>query len=109
MLFFGARRPGELPYFGPLRKLPPSFIDIHLAFSRLDNEPKNYVQDQLRASATAVADVLSGDTYVYICGVKGMEAGVMEALQQICGGAGQDWPALHARMLSEGRFHVETY
>ena len=34
MLFFGARAPGELPYFGPLLKLPADFIDINLAFSR---------------------------------------------------------------------------
>ncbi len=109
MLFFGARRPGELPYFGPLRKLPSSFIDIHLAFSRVDDEPKSYVQDKLRAAAPAVVDVLRGDTYFYVCGVKGMEAGVMDALREIAEGAGIDWPALHAQMLAEGRFHVETY
>ena len=109
MLFFGARRPGELPYFGPLRKLPSSFIDIHLAFSRADDEPKTYVQDKLRAAAAAVADVLKGDTYFYVCGVKGMEAGVIDALREIAEGAGIDWPALHTQMLAEGRFHVETY
>ena len=109
MLFFGARRPGELPYFGPLRKLPSSFIDIHLAFSRVDNEPKTYVQDKLRAAAAAVADLLKGDTYFYVCGVKGMEAGVMDALRGIAERAGIDWSVLHARMIEEGRFHVETY
>ena len=34
LLFFGARRKDELPYFGPLMKLPKDFIDINLAFSR---------------------------------------------------------------------------
>ncbi|MCM0044795.1 MAG: benzoyl-CoA 2,3-epoxidase subunit BoxA [Burkholderiaceae bacterium] len=109
MLFFGARRPGELPYFGPLLKLPPSFIDMHLAFSRVDGEPKTYVQDRLREAGPAVTELLKGDTYLYVCGLKGMEAGVMEALRDICITAGMDWPALHARMVSEGRFHVETY
>ncbi|MFM7226200.1 MAG: benzoyl-CoA 2,3-epoxidase subunit BoxA [Betaproteobacteria bacterium] len=109
MLFFGARRPGELPYFGPLRKLPSSFIDIHLAFSRAEDEPKTYVQDKLRVASTAVAELLRGDTYFYVCGVKGMEAGVMDALREIAEGAGIDWAALHTRMLDEGRFHVETY
>lgn len=109
MLFFGARRPGELPYFGPLLKLPPSFIDMHLAFSRVDGEPKTYVQDKLREAGPAVAELLRGDTYVYVCGLKGMEAGVMEALRDICISAGIDWPALQARMVTEGRFHVETY
>lgn len=109
MLFFGARRPGELPYFGPLRKLPSSFIEIHLAFSRAEDEPKTYVQDKLRVASAAVSELLRGDTYFYVCGVKGMEAGVMDALREIAEGAGIDWAALHTRMLDEGRFHVETY
>ena len=51
MLFFGARTPGELPYFGPLMKLPKEFIDINLAFSRVAGQPKQYVQDLIRARA----------------------------------------------------------
>ena len=109
MLFFGPRKPEELPYFGPLLKLPADFIDMHLAFSRVPGQPKAYVQDQLRAAGKAVAALIGGDTYLYICGLKGMEAGVMEALAEICAAEGTDWPALQARMVREGRFHVETY
>jgi benzoyl-CoA 2,3-epoxidase subunit A len=109
MLFFGARKPEELPYFGPLRKLPPAFIDMHLAFSRVENQPRAYVQDKIREAGKSVTDLLKNDTYIYICGLKGMEDGVMEALRDSCAAAGMDWPALHARMVSEGRFHVETY
>jgi len=109
MLFFGARRSEELPYFGPLLKLPAEFIDMHLAFSRVEGQPRAYVQDKLREAAAAVVEVLRGDAYVYICGLKGMETGVMEALQDVCATAGIDWPALHACMVGEGRFHVETY
>jgi benzoyl-CoA 2,3-dioxygenase component A len=109
MLFFGSRTPEELPYFGPLLKLPPAFIDMHLAFSRQPDQPRAYVQDKLREAGPAVIELLNGDSYVYICGLKGMEAGVMEALRETCVAAGVDWPALHARMVREGRFHVETY
>lgn len=109
MLFFGARNPAELPYFGPLLKLPADFIDMHLAFSRLPDQPKAYVQDKIRAAGPAVADLLAGDTYLYICGLKGMETGVLEALGEVCTVAGMDWPGLQARMVNEGRFHVETY
>ena len=109
MLFFGARNPAELPYFGPLLKLPADFIDMHLAFSRLPDQPKAYVQDKIRAAGPAVAQLLSGDTYLYICGLKGMETGVLEALGAVCAAAGIDWPGLQARMVGEGRFHVETY
>jgi benzoyl-CoA 2,3-dioxygenase component A len=109
MLFFGARNPAELPYFGPLLKLPANFIDMHLAFSRVSDQPKAYVQDKIRAAGPAVAKLLAGDTYLYICGLKGMETGVMEALGEVCAAAGIDWPGLQARMVGEGRFHVETY
>ena len=109
MLFFGARKPQELPYFGPLLKLPASFIDMHLAFSRVEGEPRAYVQDKLRAAGSSVVELLKGDTYIYICGLKGMEAGVLDALRDVCITAGLDWPSLQSRMVAEGRFHVETY
>ena len=109
MLFFGARSPEELPYFGPLRKLPASFIEQHLAFSRVDGAPRVYVQDKLREAYKAVTELLLGDTYIYICCLKGMEAGVMEALSDMCRAANLDWDSLHATMVAEGRFHVETY
>lgn len=109
LLFFGARRPEELPYFGPLRTLPASLIETHLAFSRSDHAPRQYVQDKVREAGTSVAALLKSDAYVYICGLKGMEAGVTEALHDVCAEAGIDWPALHRRMVDEGRFHVETY
>ena len=109
MLFFGARRPEELPYFGPLAKLPADFIETHLAFSRAPGQPRTYVQDRLRERAADVAELLRGDTFVYICGLKGMEAGVLDALTEACTAAGTAWPALHARLVDEGRFHVETY
>jgi benzoyl-CoA 2,3-dioxygenase component A len=109
MLFFGARRAEELPYFGPLTKLPADFIDTCLAFSRAPGQPRTYVQDRLRERAADVAELLRGDSFVYICGLKGMETGVLGALSEACAAAGMDWPSLHQRLVDEGRFHVETY
>ncbi|RJF95612.1 benzoyl-CoA 2,3-epoxidase subunit BoxA [Noviherbaspirillum saxi] len=109
MLFFGARHSQELPYFGPLLKLSDDFIDKHFAFSRVEGQPKTYVQDKLRAAGKQVAELLRGDTYIYLCGLKGMETGVMDALQQVCADEGVDWSELLSRMVKEGRFHVETY
>jgi benzoyl-CoA 2,3-dioxygenase component A len=110
MLFFGARSPGELPYFGPLTKLPGEFIDINLAFSRVPGEPKHYVQDLLRERGADVARLLQDDnTYVYLCGLKGMEKGVEEAFTALCQANGLNWNALRPQMLQQGRYHVETY
>jgi benzoyl-CoA 2,3-dioxygenase component A len=108
-LFFGARNPEELPYFGPLLKLSDDFIKKHFAFSRVADQPKTYVQDKIRAAGKEVAELLKGDTYLYICGLKGMETGVMSALHDVCADNGLDWPALSGQMVKEGRFHVETY
>jgi len=110
MLFFGARTPGELPYFGPLTRLPKEFIDINLALSRVPEQPRQYVQDLIRARADEVARLLRDDnTYVYLCGLKGMEAGVDEAFGEVCASHGLNWKTLQAELLQQGRYHVETY
>lgn len=110
LLFFGARTQGELPYFGPLTKLPKSLIDVELALSRAKDRPKQYVQDRLRARGSDLAPLLSDSkTHVYICGLKGMEEGCEQAFKDICAKAGADWAILRARMAEDGRFHVETY
>jgi benzoyl-CoA 2,3-dioxygenase component A len=110
MLFFGARTPGELPYFGPLTRLPKDFIDINLAFSRVPEQPKQYVQDLIRARGDEVVRLLRDEnTYVYLCGLKGMEKGVDEAFSNACSSHGLDWKALQVELLRQGRYHVETY
>lgn len=110
MLFFGARNAQELPYFGPLLKLPRDFLDIYFAFSRDPATPRRYVQDAIREAAVAVATLLDNPNgHVYICGLKGMEEGVMAAFDEVCTSSGRSWPALEAAMKSEGRLHIETY
>jgi benzoyl-CoA 2,3-dioxygenase component A len=109
-LFFGARSPQELPYFGPLQKVPKSLLDQELVFSRLPDRPKEYVQDRMRARAADLAMLMRRETtHVYVCGLRGMEAGVEASFQDICAGHGLDWAALRSRMREEGRYHVETY
>ncbi len=110
MLFFGARCPEELPYFGPLNKLPKDFIDINFAFSREPGKPKKYVQDAMRERQTDLLALLrNDDTYIYVCGVKGMESGVLEVLQETAVAGGLDWPELHLSLRQKGRLHLETY
>jgi benzoyl-CoA 2,3-dioxygenase component A len=110
MLFFGARAPEELPYFGPLMKLPRDFIDINLAFSRVRGKPKQYVQDLIRARADDVVRLLRDEhCYVYVCGLRSMEHGVTEALRDLCRTRNLDWDTLLPRLREAGRFHLETY
>jgi len=110
MLFFGARTERELPYFGPLMKLPRDFIDINLALSREAGQPKRYVQDLIRERAPAVRELLADrNTCIYVCGLKGMEVGVLDALREVMVQAGEDWSILHDVLRREGRLHFETY
>ena len=110
MLFFGARTPAELPYFGPLNKLPKDFIDIEFAFSREVGKTKRYVQDAMRDRSADIAALLKdGNTCFYVCGLKSMEEGVVMALRDIAQGAGLDWEALGADLKKQGRLHLETY
>jgi benzoyl-CoA 2,3-dioxygenase component A len=110
MLFFGARAEEELPYFGPLLKLPKEFIDINFAFSRVPGQPKRYVQDRVRERGADVAKLLQdSNCHVYICGLKGMEQGVDEAFRDACRQAGADWDSMLPELRAQGRYHVETY
>jgi len=110
MLFFGARTPAELPYFGPLNSLPKDFIDIEFAFSRETGKPKRYVQDAMRERAADIAALLKdANTFFYVCGLKSMEEGVVMALRDIVQGAGMDWEAVATDLKKQGRLHLETY
>jgi benzoyl-CoA 2,3-dioxygenase component A len=110
MLFFGARTPKELPYFGPLNKLPKDFIDIEFAFSREAGKSKRYVQDAMRDRAADLAPLLAdSNCYFYVCGLKSMEEGVVLALHDIATAAGLNWETVGASLKREGRLHLETY
>jgi benzoyl-CoA 2,3-epoxidase subunit A len=112
MLFFGARTKEELPYFGPLLKLPKDFIDISFVFSRdpaLQGK-KRYVQDAMLDKASDLAKLMQDEnTYFYVCGLKSMEHGVLQSLETIAKGAGMDWSAVKEQMRVQGRLHLETY
>lgn len=110
MLFFGARSPQELPYFGPLQRVPEKLLTQHLCYSRVPNEPRVYVQDRIRSEMTSVGELLrDSGTHVYICGLRGMETGVDEAFADTCRASSIDWSDLKRTMRESGRYHVETY
>ncbi|MCW5644934.1 MAG: benzoyl-CoA 2,3-epoxidase subunit BoxA [Rhodoferax sp.] len=110
LLFFGARTQQELPYFGPLQNLPRDFIDTNFAFSRAADRPRRYVQDVMRERAADLAPLLADDnTFIYVCGLKSMEEGVVLAMRDVVREAGLDWDGLAVRLKSQGRLHLETY
>ena len=110
LLFFGARAPDSLPYFGPLKKVPDSLLQKHLVYSRVAGQPKEYVQDRMRGMSNTLGPLLQDPAlHIYICGLRGMETGVDEAFADIARLSGTDWVALRDTMRDAGRYHVETY
>lgn len=110
IMFFGARAPESLPYFGPLAKVPDRLLAKHLVFSRQPGAPREYVQDRMMAEQDAIAECLTDPrTHVYVCGLRGMELGVDAAFKNIAESLGLSWDAQRDAMRGEGRYHVETY
>ncbi len=107
-MFFGARTPESLPYFGPLSKVPAEVLDQHLVYSRAGK--KEYVQDRMLKEDEKVAELLADPkTHIYICGLRGMEEGVEAAFTNIAESMGEQWTAMRDTMREDGRYHVETY
>jgi benzoyl-CoA 2,3-dioxygenase component A len=73
-------------------------------------QPKQYVQDLIRSRGDKVAAMLRDENcYIYVCGLKGMESGVMEAFADVSRAHGLDWHALWPQLLEKARIHIETY
>ena len=64
----------------------------------------------MRERAADLTGLLAdANTYVYVCGLKAMEEGVVMALRDVVSQSGGDWSTMHQTMKSEGRIHFETY
>ena len=110
VLFFGARTPDSLPYFGPLNKVPDRLLKKHMVFSRIPGTDKEYVQDRMMVEQDAIGEMIADPkTHIYICGLRGMEMGVDHAFANIAESIGISWSATRDAMREDGRYHVETY
>jgi sulfite reductase alpha subunit-like flavoprotein len=64
----------------------------------------------MRDRAADVGQMLRDDnTYIYVCGLKGMEGGVLQALRDIAEQHGIEWDPLWRTVKRDGRLHLETY
>ena len=48
-------------------------------------------------------------THVYMCGLRGMEPGIDEAMTAAAAAKGLDWSELRPQLKKADRWHVETY
>lgn len=69
-----------------------------------------YIQNRMKEYAQELWDLMQKDnTYVYMCGLKGMEVGIQEALEGVAKENGVEWPDFVKKMKKEGKYHVEVY
>jgi len=114
MLIYGGRSPVEMAYHdalaSPRAGMEQGGVGIHFGYSRVSGQPRRYVQDVVQEQGAAVLALLDdGRSHVYVCGLKGMEQGVLQAFAAVCREHGRDWPVMEASLRSGGRLHVETY
>lgn len=114
-LFFGVPTSAELLYQAELEAFAdrwPNFRHYY-AISREQQTPEGrrmYVQDRIREYGESLWSLVADPrTFVYICGLKGMEEGVAAAFAAIAERHGAAWADLHEELKRTRRWHVETY
>ena len=114
-LFFGVQKSVDLLYHDWLKSVASEHSDFHLktALSREEQTAdgqKMYIQNRLMEYRKEVLELLQQpNTYLYMCGLKGMEGGISEAIQKACEETGVDWPELYGKLKAAKRWHVEVY
>lgn len=83
------------------------------AISREQQNPSGgrmYIQDRVTEHADEIFALIENPkTHVYMCGLKGMEPGIDEAMTAAAAKRGQDWSVLRPALKKADRWHVETY
>lgn len=83
------------------------------AFSREEKTAdgkKMYVQERLYEHRKELIALLKKpQTTLFICGLRGMEEGIHDALTRGCQELGEEWSVLYDQLKAEKRWHVEVY
>lgn len=112
-LFFGCQTQKDFLYADELNSYPEDTSHWINAISREQQNSEGgrmYVQHRLQEHAETIFEQLKDPrTYIYMCGLRGMEPGVMEGLQTAAQSQGIDWDAFLADLKAQHRWHVEVY
>jgi ferredoxin--NADP+ reductase len=113
-LIFGIPTTPNILYKEELEALQAQYPDnfrLTYAISREQQNPEGgrmYIQHRVAEHADELWKMIQNEkTHTYICGLKGMEGGIDEALTVAAAKDGADWKAYQKSIKS--RWHVETY
>ncbi len=115
-LFFGIPKTPNILYQEQLEEMVEKYPDNFRMDYAISREQKNaeggkmYIQHKIAERADELWELMQDPkTHTYICGLKGMEDGIDEALSAAAGKHGVNWDEYRKGMKKEHRWHVETY
>ncbi|AFZ50412.1 ferredoxin--NADP reductase [Dactylococcopsis salina] len=115
-LIFGVPYQQNILYKEDLEKMQQEFPDNFRLTYALSREQKTadgkkmYIQNRVAEQVSEIWELLQKEnTHTYICGLKGMEDGIDEALSAEAEKHGANWSDFQKSMKKAGRWHVETY
>ncbi len=115
-LFFGIPKTPNILYQEDLEAMVEKYPDNFRLDYAISREQKNseggkmYIQHKIAERADELwALIQNPKTHTYICGLKGMEDGIDEALSAAASKNDVDWTTYRKQMKKEHRWHVETY
>jgi ferredoxin--NADP+ reductase len=115
-LIFGIPKTPNILYKEELEKYQQENPDNFRITYAISREQKNseggrmYIQHRVAEHAEEIWNLVQEEkTHTYICGLKGMEDGIDEALAAQAEQAGVDWSDYQKQMKKAHRWHVETY
>jgi ferredoxin--NADP+ reductase len=115
-LFMGAPKTPNLLYDNDFEHYQQQFPDNFRYTKAISREQQNskggrmYIQDRVLEHADEIfAMIEDPKTHVYMCGLRGMEPGIDEAMTAAAAAKGLDWSVLRPQLKKAERWHVETY
>merc|ERR1711997_1176907 len=91
----------------------PTQFRYDYAVSREDKNAagqKMYIQTKMAEYTEELWNLMQDEkTHVYMCGLKGMEAGMEECFSEIASKNNLDWKEFAKSMKKAHRYHVEVY
>ncbi|MEB3354599.1 MAG: FAD-binding oxidoreductase [Cyanobacteriota bacterium] len=115
-LFMGSPTTANLLYDADFEHYQAQFPDNFRYTKAISREQQNakggrmYIQDRVSENAEEIfAWIENPKTHVYMCGLRGMEPGIDEAMGVAAAAKGLDWSELRPQLKKADRWHVETY
>ena len=115
-LIFGVPYTPNILYKQELEEIQGQYPDNFRLTYAISREQQNaeggrmYIQHRVAEHAAELWDLMQKpNTHTYMCGLKGMEDGIDEALSAAAAEKGVDWVEFRKQMKKDHRWHVETY